>query len=349
MREFQQTIAAVQKNCDISDARHAREMTMCNYLLGMRELYIWENDIRPSQHLVKEDLSRWLTQREAYWEEVEALDYQPIPIVGREYDPFDVSSINAQLESHGLVYGGGLGRWCNPHFFLGQLVRSEQRHGLMVRVSGCEYARDIHASPAALREGAVYLRTDALQRWLQEKIEMWSIRQADGALKAALDCYGATGDLSTLLQRMAERETETLILHEVGEAAAEPLLGPAWRDMIMSFTSRKSIVLARSIRDHLADCLSTLPELIARGEACSLHFYFSNFDGLRRSLYPRLVKAYEHWRDTGDLVPLQAAVEAGRLHWQWAAQHLLNTWQADPVGAQSDISDWAELHGPLAL
>lgn len=349
MRDFQQTIEAVQINCHIADARHAREMTMCNYLLGMRELYIWEHEFPPSYPLLKADLSSWLVQREAYWEEMEEQDYRAIPIAGREYDPFDIATINSLLEPHGLVYGGGLGRWCKPHFFLGQLVRSEKRHGLTVRVSGCEYARDINAYPAALREGAVYLRTDALQRWLSEKIEIWSVHEADGALKSAIDCYGKEGDASTLLARMAERETEALILHEVGEAQAEPLLGPAWREMIMSFTNRRAIVLARSIRDNLADCLSTLPDLIGQEQTCSLHFYFSNLDGLRRSLFPSLVKAYEQWCASGDSNVLLAATETGRTHWQWAAQHLLSTWQQDPLASQATINNWVESHGPLSL
>ena len=196
MRDFQKTIEVVQANCHIADARHAREMSMCNYLLGMRELYIWENEFPPSKPLLKADLSQWLVQREMFWEEIEAQDYSPIPIATREYDPFDIVGINSVLEPQGLVYGGGLGRWGKPHFFLGQLLRSETIQGLTLRVSGCEYARDITASPAALREGMLFLRTDALQRWLAEKIEIWSVHEADGALKAALDCYGKHGDRS---------------------------------------------------------------------------------------------------------------------------------------------------------
>lgn len=349
MRDFQKTIEAVQTNCNIADARHAREMSMCNYLLGMRELYIWEHEFPPSRPLVKADLSEWLVQREMFWEELEELDYRPIPIADREYDPFDNVAINNVLEQHGLVYGGGLGRWGKPNFFLAQLIRSEQINGLTLRVSGCEYARDITAFPAALREGTLFLRTDALQRWLAEKIEIWSVHQAEGALKAALDCYGKQGDIATLLPRMAEQESEVLILHEIGEAMAEPRLGPSWRDMLMSFSSRRAIFMARSVRDNLADCLSTLPELIRREQTCSLHFYFSNLDGLRRTLFPQLVSAYEHWRDCGDASKLLAAVEAGRTHWHAAANQLLSTWQADPQGAEAVIELWAAEHGVLAL
>ena len=349
MRDFQKTIEVVQTNCHIADARHAREMSMCNYLLGMRELYIWENEFPPSYPLIQADLSQWLVQREMFWEELEELDYSPVPIGNREYDPFDNAAINQALEPHGLVYGGGLGRWGKPHFFLGQLIRSEQINGLTLRVSGCEYARDITAFPAALREGTVFLRTDALQRWLAEKIEIWSVHEADGALKSAIDCYGMQGDKDTLLPRMAEQESEVLILHEIGEAMAEPMLGPVWRDMLLSFSSRRAIFMARSVRDNLADCLSTLPELIRREQSCSIHFYFANLEGLRRTLFPQLVSAYEHWRDSGDATLLLAAAEAGRTHWLAVAKQLLAAWHNDPQGAQIAIDAWVDQHGSLAL
>lgn len=349
MRDFQKTIEVVQTNCHITDARHAREMSMCNYLLAMRELYIWEHESPPSRPLLKDDLSQWLVQREMFWEDMEELDYRSIPVGNSEYDPFDIVSINNALEPHGLVYGGGLGRWGKPHFFLGQLIRSEKIHGLTLRVSGCEYARDITASPAALREGTLFLRTDALQRWLAEKIEIWSVHEADGALKSAIDCYGMQGDKTGLLSHMATQESEVLILHEIGEAMAEPMLGPQWRDMLLSFNSRRVIFFARSVRDNLADCLSTLPELIKRHQTCSIHFYFSNLEGLRRSLFPQLVTAYEYWRDSGDMSRLKAAANAGALHWQQVAQQLLSTWQNDPQNAQAVIDKWVEEHGSLSL
>ncbi len=33
---------AVQTNCDIADAHHAADMTLCVYLLQMREYFRWE-------------------------------------------------------------------------------------------------------------------------------------------------------------------------------------------------------------------------------------------------------------------------------------------------------------------
>jgi hypothetical protein len=350
MLDLQKTIEVVQINCHIADARHAREMSMCNYLLGMRELYIWEKGSPPSTPVVQAELSQWLVKREMYWEELEEQEYSPVPIANRDYDPFDIAGINSALASHGMVYGGGLGRWGKPHFFLGQLLRSEKINGLTLHVSGREFARDITAAPAALREGTMFLRTDALQRWLAEKIDIWSVHEADGALKSAIDCYGMQeGDKAGLLARMAEQESDVLILHEMGEAMAEPVLGPAWRDMLLSFTSRRAIFLARSVRDNLADCLSTLPELLKRQQTCSLHFYFANLEGLRRSLFPQLVSAYEHWRDSGDVSNLLVAIEAGRSHWQQVANDILNIWQSNPQGAQAIIDKWVDEHAPLTL
>ena len=45
MRNFPQLAETVQRNCDISDARHAGEYGLCTFLLKMREYYRWENEL----------------------------------------------------------------------------------------------------------------------------------------------------------------------------------------------------------------------------------------------------------------------------------------------------------------
>jgi hypothetical protein len=344
-----QLVDAVQANCHIADARHAREMTMCNYLLGMRELYRWEHEIPLARPLPPQLLGDWLSAREALWEGLEADDFRPVPVDGRNYDPFDIAAINDALAPHGLVYGGGYGRFGTAHFFLGELLHSEKRHGLTVLVSGCEHARDMLASPAALRNGAIFLRQDALRRWLWEKIEIWGVRKADGALKAALDCHGFAGDAGAALERMAAQVGESLILHEVGEGMAEPLLGPAWREMLASFSGRRAEILARAVRDNLADCLSTLPALIGRKAECCLHFHFANFEGMRKALFPALAQAYLDWRTSGSMQRLQETADAGRAHWTATALRLLEIQRGDPAGAERIMEEWAENPGELAL
>ena len=39
----------VQKNCDISDARHAGVYSLCGLLLRMRDLYKWEHRMVPGR------------------------------------------------------------------------------------------------------------------------------------------------------------------------------------------------------------------------------------------------------------------------------------------------------------
>lgn len=347
--EFPRLVQSVQRNCDIADARHARETTLCNYLLEMREFYRWEHEVPLARPLPRQDVGSWISQREAFWDGLQTDELQPLCVGEHSYHAFEVASINAALVPQGLVYGGGYGRFGKPHFFLAQLERCEQRQGLTLFVSGCEYARDLTAPPATLLDGAVFLRRDALRRWLWDKIEIWGVRKAEGALKAALESYGFAADAEQAVERMSEQEAETLILHELGEAMAEPLLGPAWRDLIASFTGRRAEILARAVRDNLADCLSTLPQLVERGAAGSIHFYFANFEGTRSRLFPLLAQAYRAWLDSGNPAHLREAVQAGSSHWHEAALRLLGIHQSDPAAAEETIAAWIEDPGAISL
>jgi hypothetical protein len=146
---------------------------------------------------------------------------------------------------------------------------------------------------------------------------------------------------------MAEQEAETLILHELGEAMAEPLLGAAWPNLVASLKGRRAEILVRAVRDNLADCLSTLPRLIEREAACSIHFYFANFEGMRASLFPLLEIAYRRWRESGNLGPMRAAALAGSVHWHEVALRLLRGHQGGPAAAEEIVAAWID--GPAAL
>jgi len=346
---FPRLVHSVQRNCHIADARHAREMTLCNYLLEMREFYRWEHEVPLAQALPRQELGSWISAREALWDELQADELEPLRVGEHSYDAFAVDAINLALVPQGLVYGGGYGRFGKPHFFLAQLERQEQRQGMRLFVSGCEYARDIAAPPASLLDGAVFLRRDALHRWLWEKFEIWGVRKADGALKSALECYGVAADAERAIERMAEQEAETLILHELGEALAGRLLGAAWPELIAALTDRRAEILARALRDNLADCLSTLPRLIEREATCSIHFYFANFEGMRASLFPLLERAYRSWRESANLELLRDAARAGSAHWQGAALSLLRAHQADPAAAGKTIAAWLDDPGAMGL
>jgi hypothetical protein len=93
--------AAVQQNCHISDAAHARGYTLCTYLLKMREYYRWEKGYPFSASLSKGDLGTWLDQREQLWEGLESAAFVPVPIGEREYAPFDSDAVNRALLPQG--------------------------------------------------------------------------------------------------------------------------------------------------------------------------------------------------------------------------------------------------------
>lgn len=337
MRDFNELVETVQKNCHIADANHARNMTMCTYLLEMREFFRWENELPLTQQPPRTEIGEWMIHRESLWETLEEDDFVALPVKGQAYDPFESRAVNDALVPEGYVYGAGIGRYRKPHFFLGELKRKEEREGLTIYVTGCEYARDLSTLPAAYQDGAIFLRTDALKRALWEKVELWGQKKPDGAMKAALACYGFDRDPETALARMTDEQSEAVILHEVGEARADKLLGKDWQEMIGSFTHRHPELLARSVRDNLADCLSTLPELVEREAWCSLHFYMAEFDGLRQVLFPELAESYRSWRDSGKIEALANAISQGQHHWLEQAQYLIDLYRKDPLTAQSRI------------
>ncbi|MBU2640625.1 MAG: hypothetical protein Q8M84_08085 [Thiobacillus sp.] len=330
-------IDTVQKNCMIADARHARDMTICTFLLEMREFYRWEMEIPYGARLPKDELGDWLTARESLWDTVEEETFAPLPVSGG-IDPFDADDVNRALVPYGLVYSSGLGHFRKPHFVLAELKRAEVREGVKVYVAGCEYARDLIAPPAAMRDGAIFLRMDAVRRLLWNKFEEWQWKEKDTALGRAFAHYDFERDIERGLDRMAEAESEAMILHEVGEARAEKLLGADWSSMLGQLDSKHAELLARAVRDHLADCLVTLPTLLEREAHGSLHFYLANLSGLRRALFPALTRAYDHWIASRDTSQLNRTVDAAAAHWLEAARHLTATFQRDPAHGDANIN-----------
>jgi len=323
MRNFPQLASVVQHNCDISDARHAGDYGLCTFLLKMREYYRWENELPFARALPKDDLGDWLKMREQQWDGIETEEFAPLPLVHGELDPFDADAANRELLPQGYVYSAGYGRFHKPTFFLGRLLRIEARAGFRVLVSSCEYARELAAPPAMLQGHTIYLRQESVRRYLWEKIEEWQWRKQDNPMARALASYDLMTDTETALQRMADNETETMILHEVGEAMAGELLGEPWHEMAVSVARTRSEPIARAVRDLLADCLSTLPGLLERGNLPALHFYFATFDAPRRQLFPQALDAYEHFLRAGTLDRLWQVAREGRERWLAGARALL--------------------------
>ncbi|MFH2211331.1 MAG: Sfum_1244 family protein [Pseudomonadota bacterium] len=329
--------AIVQHNCHISDALHARNYTMCTYLLKMREYYRWEQRFPFNTSLPKKELGDWLSHRESLWEGLEAQEFEAISLKGHRLDPFETSAINQELLPHGLVYSGGYGGHAAPHFFLADLVRAERREGLPVLIAGREHARDMTAPPAMLLDGTLFVRRESMRRMLWEKIEEWRWKQKQDAMARAMACYDFDADFDRALERMTDNEVESAVLHELGEWRAEVSLGKDWPALLLSLSGTRGELVARAVRDHLADCLSTLPALLEQENKAGLHFYFANLKGMRRELFPELNAAYQDWIEKDDLQALHATTQKGADRWLETARCLLQLHRDRPETCADEI------------
>jgi hypothetical protein len=317
-------VNTVQKNCHISDAQFAGDLTLCTFLLKMRELYRWENDIPLTRDMPKDEVGDWMNARSGMWEQIETAPYEALPLAGQAVDPFEVARVNSLLVPRGLVYSGGYGRHCKPHFFLGRLDRMERRHGHTVLVAGCEYARDLDVPPGMMLDGTVFVRTEALRRWLWERYEEWRWNtKRNEAMARAVACHGFERDAEGALDAMTRLETESVILHELGEARVDDELGDGWPALLLDVMRSRAEIIVRAVRDLYADCLSSLPGLLESGEPAAIHFWFANLVGMRRQLAPELVTAYQAWVEGGSLRPLRDAASEELDKWALTSRELL--------------------------
>ncbi|MBA1443602.1 MAG: hypothetical protein M3H12_08750 [Chromatiales bacterium] len=330
---LQQFAAAVQHNCHISDAHHGAEYGLCTYLMKMREFYRWEKGLAYDVQLPKADIGDWLSEREALWGELDDVAFADLSLGGRVFDPFAVEEINRELEPLGLVYSAGYGVKNKPLFFLGHLERREEPGTVSVLVAGRELARDLAAPAAMIQGNRIYIRRESFRRLLWEKLESWRWRRPDNALGRAFACYDFEDDLDVSLDAMVENELNAVLLHEQGEYRVGKEVGNLWNEMVMSVIHTPAELMVRAVRDHWADCMVTLPALVKKADTASLHFYVGSFGGMRKTIFPALISAYDRWAATGDLSRLTRIAASGEQHWAHLGRRLLNLF--DKYGDES--------------
>jgi len=337
--------ATVQRNCDLADAAHAQELSLCVYLLQMREFFRWERGLPLDVVPERSDVGRWIGEREARWQslaDAPAPAFTPLPI-GAGVDPFDEAPVNDALAAHGLVYAAGLARFRHPEFLLAERLATRCCEGATVVITGREHARGLNPPLAASRGDQILVRRDLLRRWLGTRVELSQQRPGAEALGAAIDAWRGRGDAHDTLERITDEETETLILHELGERRAAALLGPRWERMLASLASRRSEIVARALRDLLADCATTLPALLERDARASIHFWFANLEGVRGLLGAGLRATYSDWRGNpaspARARVLSQALERQRERWLALAARLLAAWESDGERGVDAFSD----------
>ena len=342
MHHLTQLVETVQYNCAISDARYAGNYSMCIFLLKMREYYRWEQKIPLSKKIPREEVGIWMANREESWEPIENEEYMPLTIGNESFDAFDTQNINTRLLPHGYIYNSGRGVFAKPHFTLGKLHTQETRENISILISEQEYARDLVAPPATFLNKTIFISRESLKRFLWEKIEEWKWnKRTDVPMAQVMKCYQHhANDMEMLLNVFADNETENTILHELGEAKAGMLLGDEWEQMLGSLACTKAEFKVRAVRDHLADCISTLPELIETQNTASLHFYFANMTGLRKLFFPLLLNGYQSWLSSGDLTVLEMCCRQGEEHWYKVANHMLGLYKQHGENAAEPIQQY---------
>ena len=327
---LQPLLTAVQRNCHISDARHAGDYTLCIYLLKMREYFRWEQGYSFRDNLPEGDVGDWLKQREHFWQTIEDESFVDLPVDGDHYDPFDNEAINAALNPHGLVYSGGLGNQCTPHFFLGKLGHQERQSNFTVLMSEREYARDLTAPPAMALDDTIFIRRESLRRMIWERIEEWQWSKLENAMGRVIRSFNFDKDTEGALDEITNAVLDSVLLHEKGEVLAGKQLGPEWEHMLASLPRSKTEIMIRSVRDLLADSLTTLPSLVSQGKDVPLHFYFANLTGMHKYLSPALVLGYEAWVMHGEREAIEDLLPASTTHWNALVNQVLDLHRTNP-------------------
>jgi hypothetical protein len=337
---MQQLIESVQRNCDIADARHGSDYGMCTYLLKMRELYRWTQGLPLGATLSRGAVGDWLTAREQHLESLEEADFAELEVDGRRFDPFDAEGLNDVIAPLGLVYSAGLVNGARPSFFLGELEGSQTAdNGFRLRISGRELARCLNSPPAMTQGATIFLRRESLRRYLWEKYESWLWSRPDNAMARALAHYPFEQALDDALDAMTEAEMAAIEFHERGEYEAGRELGDAWEAMLMDVSMTPAELVARAVRDHLADCSHTLPMLVEEGRTASLHFFMANLGAMRKQLFPGLQAAYRQWLDGASTDAFSELAASGADHWRAVAHDLLQLHRSEGSAAAKAIAD----------
>jgi len=327
----------IQHNCHISDAQYAGNYTLCIYLLKMREFYRWEAQLPFSKKLDNNDIGEWLTQREGLWDDIDEQPLANLIINNQEFELFENEIINKELEKQQLVYSGGYGLYGKPVFFLGELLHKEVREEFTLYISGKEFARDLAAPPGMLQNKTVYIRRESLRRFIWEKYEESFWHKQENPLSRALACYNFKTQTEEALESMTDNEVDTVLQHEIGEIMAGKILGPQWEEMLITLPHSQAEIMARAVRDNIADMLNTLPRLLENNNASQIHFYFANLSSMRKMIFPALTLAYKSWIETKNTSKLKSLINEASDHWLNMAQQTLGLYNNHGKKSQTKI------------
>ena len=294
-----------------------------------------------NESLDQSALMDWVSDTEARWEAIRDDDFQALEYQGVRYQPFESKALNRVLQPQGYTYAAGYGRFGKPVFMLAELESLEQGEQYSLTIAGRELARELSAPPAVMQPGEILIRTESVTRLIWDMLEEWQWNKPDNAMAQVVKYYDFEGDAMQALERASTDQAEVLILHEIGEMIAEELLAPCWNEML-SDEDRHRQLFARAVRDSLADCLSTLPGLLAEDNTPGIHFYFASLTPMRKSMFPSLAKAYRQWHSGGSAGGIKSAINRGQAHWLETANRLTDDFIAGRPASNNTVQAYIE-------
>ncbi len=316
MVELGPIIDQVSRNCYISDSRYAGIYSVCGLALRLRNLYKWDKGLDPWVEDDSDKVLEWIGDKEETWEKMAEEEFVDIMIADRTYDPFDAERINLVLEPHGLFYGAGYVYDLKPSFFLARIEETRKVNGHRIYILGRELARDLLIIPALTQANLIIIKKESARFFLWDQI-FYVRKSGRPALEFALKHHGLEGKqpktVQRHLERISEAEVETYIYHEIGEILDDTFDRDTWREVISAFHNTPIELLARSVKDLLADTnqYGRLQYVTREQKTASLAFYVAFLGGLTKDLFPEIMDAFQKFTMTNDWDIIQEAVTKG--------------------------------------
>lgn len=309
-------ISAIGRNCDIADADGAAIFSICGMALRLRDLNKWEQGLPPWKENDPAVLLDWIDRKEQLWERVGGRKFVPLPLMGNTFDPFDTIAVNQALSPMGLFYGAGYAHSLKPTFFLARIRETMDLEGIPVRILGDELMRDLLTIPAFTQDDTILLRRSAAGLFLWDQMAYLK-KSGQRFLNFALRQCGLpdAGPESRKIHfnTILAVQEQTFLHHEAGELTDTVFDRQTFREIVSRFPHTPVELLARTIKDLLADTgpRGTLRHIISTKNSAALAFYAAFQDGLFRPLFPQLRQAVEKFVSDRDWEGITRATEAG--------------------------------------
>ena len=321
MLDINSIASQVKYNCNISDAIYWGIYSPCGLLLRLRDLYKFEVGINPGEKINHDKIVTWIGKREKLWEKLSGLHFQKIEINNKKYHPFNVRDINSILMNKGFLYGAGYGDHLKPSFLFANILKKLKSGKYSIHVVGKEIARDLSTAPAMLQGNTIIARYETMKFFIMEKYEELKSNKYRTALSSAFSEYGIPKNkhhklsetLEHRLSDIAQKELDTYIYHELGEASQRKLLGQWWKELLVNLPYSRAELFLRGLKDILSDTCreGMLNHIISEKKAGSLGFYVAHLGGFRKVILQNFVTAYKDFLNTRNWDIIEKARKEG--------------------------------------